>query len=113
MTPRMIRSALQRGELTAVDPKLYRGKTPEPPPEWPEWRRNRLRVAIRAAVLFLQGKKAEQIIESLESDGMLEKQRADKRGPVITKQRLNQYISKGMSFLVDRACFAEVKKHYG
>ena len=108
MTPRMLRSAIARGEMTAVDPKIYRGKAPAPPPEWPTWRQDRLKVAIRAALLFLQGKPWQEISRSLEQDGMLEKDRVERGGPLISKARVNQYVDVGIKFLVDRACFRTI-----
>ena len=103
MTPRALRSALQRGEMTAVDSRLYRGATPAPPPEQPEWRRIRMQVAIRAAILFLQGESAKEIGRALEQEGGLEQS-------VVSKARIGQYVKKGIDFLIDRGCFRTVKQ---
>ena len=103
MTPRALRSALQRGEMTAVDPRLYRGRTPEPPPEHPEWRRDRMRVAIRAAVLFLQGESAKEIGRALGQEGGLDQS-------VVSKARIGQYVKKGIEFLIDRGCFRNIRQ---
>ena len=109
MTPRSLRSSIQRGEMTAANPRIYRGQTPAPPPEWPTWRQDRMKVAIRAAVLFLQGKSAADISRSLEQEGLLEQDRVEKRCAVITKQRCQQYVSKGIQFFLDRGCFVSIK----
>jgi hypothetical protein len=88
--------------MTAVDPKLYRGRTPAPPPELPEWRRVRMQVAIRAAILFLQGKSGQEIGRVLEREGGLEQ-------TVVSKARIGQYVKKGVDFLVQRGCFREIR----
>ena len=108
MTPRALRSAIARGEMTAVDPKIYRGKAPAPPPEWAAWRQDRLKVAIRAALLFLQGKPWQEISRSLELENMLEKDRLEIGGPLISKARVNQYVDVGIKFLIDRGCFRAI-----
>ena len=105
MNPRNLRSAIQRGEVTAVNPKLYKGRTPEPPPEWPEWRRRLLRVAIHAALFFLKGKKWQEISRDLERNGVLDQKRRDKSGEVVSKARVQQYVDKGVQFLIQRGCF--------
>jgi hypothetical protein len=110
MTPRFLRRAIQRGEITAVDPRIYRGKAPAPPAEYPEWRRDRMRVAIRAALLFLSGKPWQDISRLLELEGLLNQERTQKRGAVVSKARIAQYVSKGVEFLVGRGCFKEVRK---
>ena len=110
MNPRQVRDALRRGELTAVDPRMYKSKPPEPPGNWAEWRRERMRVAVRAAIMFLQGKGWKEISQALESAGMLVADRVQRKGSVITKARVQQYIKKGVDFLISRGCFREVRE---
>ena len=105
MSPRQLRSEIQRGVVTSTDPRLYKGKTPEPPPEWPEWRRRRLRVAVRAAVLFLNAKTWHEISRVLEKENLLGAERASKGGEVVSKARICQYVDRGVQFLIQRGCF--------
>ena len=107
-SPRTLRRGLREGVYTAESPRIYRNY-PEPPEEWPEWRRARLRVAIRAAMKFLQGDEWQEIMRGLERDGMLKKGRETKRGPLVSKQRAYQYIAVGCDFLVQRGCFVDVR----
>jgi hypothetical protein len=98
---------LRLGFLTAADPKVYR-TPPDPSPDWPTWRQDRLRVAIRAALLFLEGKEWTEILRVLEKAGLLEKERVSRREAPVSKARIQQYVSRGCNFLLDRGCFVEV-----
>ena len=109
MTPRDLRSAIKRGEVIVTDPKLYKGHTPIPPPEWSESRQDRLQVAVRAAILFLQDFKWQEIGKELEAAGLLEQVRTAK-GPLVSKARIQQYCDKGLKFLDDRGCFRPLSK---
>lgn len=108
MTPRSLRTALQNGTWTAVDPAIYR-RAPEPPAEYPEWRRDRCRVAIHAALLFLRGKSWTEIAASMEKRSLLEKERGQVKGAIITKQRVSQYCRVGVKLLMFRGCFRPVR----
>lgn len=99
ITPRKLRDGLRNGEWTSAG-----CRTPEPPPEWPEWRRERLRVAIRAAKLFLVHKNSYVEIRT--------KLRADRQIKAgVSRARIGQYIDNGMGFLLDRGAFTEVLAH--
>ncbi len=108
-TPRELRSGLAAGEWTATDPRVYR-RPPEPPPEWPAWRQNRLRAANRAGLLFLAGKEWREIGRMLEKEGWLEIERDGQRGDLISRQRVAQYIKKSIEFLLQRGCFEPVAR---
>lgn len=109
MTPRALRSGIQAGEWTAPDATVYR-RPPDPPEEWPDWRKDRMRVATRAAVLFLGGKGWQEIGKDLEAQGLLEKRRNGVRGDLISRARVAQYVDKGVAFLLQRGCFEQVKR---
>ena len=109
MTPRELRSAIKRGEVVVTNPKLYKGQVPDPPPEWPEGRQERLKVAVRAAVLFLQDEPWQEISNTLEREGLMEQVRSVKGGPLVSKARIQQYCDKGLKFLWDRRCFRETR----
>ncbi len=71
-----------------------------------------MRVAIAAAIYFLKGKRWQEISSLLEKSGGLEAERVKGRnGTLISKARVNQYVDKGVSFLVDRGCFVTVKQN--
>lgn len=90
LTPRLIRFYLQEG-LWVMLP----GKPPDPPPEWKQWKRDRLAVCIRHAHPFLQGRATvAQIAERLGG---------------VTVQRAAQYVAKGCDFLVQRRFVKEAK----
>lgn len=69
-----------------------------------------MRVATRAAVLFLAGKKWHEIGRDLEAKGLLEKSRDGARGDLISRARVAQYVDKGVEFLMQRGCFEIVKR---
>lgn len=92
MTPRQIREAFVDGRAT-----FERGRPPEPPPEWPPYRRVALRKCIRAAVLFVRhGYDVNRVTDRLRSGA---KVRVD-RG--VSKQRIALMVRRGCDFLVLR-----------
>ena len=63
-------------------------------------------IAASAAVQFLKGHSWTEISAWMESRGLLEQKRGRKqKGPVVTKARVQQYVSKGIQFLESRGCF--------
>ena len=99
MTPASLRKAIKEGRWTCVTRRW-----PEPPPEWPPNRRDRMRVAIRCAALFLvQGKVWHEVMSNVKREGLI-----DETG--VSRARINQYVDKGMRFLLDRGVFKEVRK---
>jgi hypothetical protein len=108
-SPRVLRTGLATGAITASDPRIYK-TPPTPPPEWPEWRRIRLMVSVRASILFLQGKEWTEIVQILERDGSLMKsngKRPKGSPPLVSKARTQQYIRRGCDFLMARGCFVK------
>lgn len=90
MTPRQIRI-----EFVAGRAKFAAGRTPDPPPEWPEYRRVALQQCIRAAVLFVKlGRSVEEVGRSMTPG-------KKKRMPV-TKQRVAKRVADGCKFLIRR-----------
>ena len=88
-TPRELRQAIK-------EKRLMLGLIPDPPPEWGSYRRSRMQVAIDCAVLFCRGYKYDTV--------------AKKKGLTgISKQRLNQYLTKGCEFLMSRGVFITLK----
>ena len=87
MNPRDTRAAIARGEL------VLDRKVPLPPPEWGEFRRERMIPAIKAAIYFCNGRTLYQV-------------RAYVKLPhYLSRQRIQQYVDKGVKFLWDRGCF--------
>lgn len=97
MTPRDTRIALQSGEWALREG--VRRKPPEPPAEWPEYRRSRMRVAVRCALAFLGGKSYDEI--SGKPEGCILRP--------MTKARVGQYIKKGTDFLWEMGCFLKAR----
>lgn len=97
ITPSGMRDLIAEGKWTCV---VYR--PPEPPPEWSGWRRQRMEVAIRCAWLFVVQRKAWQdVMSKVGRDGLLQNKQ-------VTRQRINQLVTKGFSFLMDRGVFQNV-----
>jgi hypothetical protein len=108
--PRQLRDCLKRGEMTAEDPRIWK-VPPEPPTELSPFLYKRMRVSIRAAMLFLSGKQLEEIGRMLEREGLLQKKRMASQGNggmIISKARVAQYVDKGTKFMMDRRYFRAV-----
>lgn len=100
MSPRDLRTAIAEGRWTA---QMGPRSLPAPPPEWSDDRRKRLAVAIRCASLFLFYKADwQEIRKRVGMDDRLFP------GGKVTKQRVAQYITRGMNFLLSRGVFEEV-----
>lgn len=85
LNPRQVRGLLQHGVL-----RVEKGPPPPPPPEWPQWKRERFVVCIRAAHLFLvKGKSLPQTGDLIGKSG-------------LTDQRIAQMVARGMRFFLDR-----------
>jgi hypothetical protein len=99
VSPRELRSAMKHGEWTSV---MSNGNLPLPPSDWPRWKRERMSVAIRCGALFIfQAKKVSEITQIIGGEKLF-----DKRRP--TKQRVAQYVKKGLDFMMDRGVFVAV-----
>lgn len=97
MTPRVLRDSISSGKWESASTR-----PPSPPAEWTKWRRERMRVSIRAAWLFCyHGQDIETIRKRLSSEGLVKED--------ASKQRMAQYVKRGASFLLDRAAFREIK----
>src|SRR5690349_9509495 len=81
LNPRALRYALLQGQY-----EMQKGRPPEPPPEWREWKRERFAQSIQAAHLFLRGKELEDIAPLVGKQEM-------------TKQRISQMVGEGVKFL--------------
>ena len=101
MTPRELRIAVRDGRMTAVDPFIYINGYP-PPLEWPKWKRDRLRAAIRAAILFMRGTGWRGVMGDLSRRGFLKKE-------TVSKARVAQYVKVGIAYLMKQGCFGVVK----
>ena len=101
MTPqlnaRQLRDAIRKGGVRA-DQKMIR-RPPPPPPEWQEWRRKRMQASILAASWFLQGKDWVKIRSLLWDRRLTESSQT-------SRQRISQYVRRGVLFLADRGCFS-------
>lgn len=95
MTPRALRSAVERGEY-----RIEKGLPPSPPVEWPAWKRTRFASSIAAANLFMRGKEIEEIGPRVGRGTV---------GKDVTKQRIAQMVAAGVKFLLDREYVAAVK----
>ena len=100
MTPRDLRKSIREGRMTAVDPSIYK-KMYEPPTDWSQWRRERLKVAIRAAVLFIRGTEWPEILADLTRRQMLKQES-------VSKARVSQYVKVGVTYLLGQGCFEKV-----
>ena len=93
MNARFLRDEIRNGRWAATV-----GRPPAPPPEWKAWRRDRMRVSIRAAWLFLNhNKDIDSIRDVLKQDGLI---KAD-----CSRQRIAQYVKRGTDFFLDRGLF--------
>ncbi len=101
ITPRALRDGLLNGTWTQSGPHL-----PTAPPEWGEFRRNRMHVAITAAKLFLINR------QTYEEVGIMLREKKSVgavSGGKIKPQRIGQYIAKGTQFFLERGAFRELK----
>jgi hypothetical protein len=104
MTPRDLRKAIRECRMTASDPRIYK-RAPEPPEDWSHRKRTRLKVAINAAIMFLQGSEWPETKAYL--IGMKYTQALD-----ISKARVQQYVKSGTDFLLSQGYFVEVRKSH-
>lgn len=101
MAPRDLRREIRAGNVLAAP----ESRLPKPPPEWPEWRRARLRIAIQCAVLFLyRGYSWAMILKVISGSKMAT---FDKKA--ITKTRVLQYVKRGALFLDEAGVFKVAK----
>jgi len=74
--------------------KVKLGKIPPPPPEWSAYRQRRMEMAMFCALLFFkEGRSIEEI-----------KKKAPELSEV-SKQRISQYVTKGMDFFIESEVF--------
>lgn len=102
MTPRDLRKSIREGRVAPSSPRVFR-RLPEAPADWSLWKRRRMGVAIRAAMMFLKGSDWSAIMAELANRKLIEK-------PVVAKARIAQYVKVGVEFLVGQGLFIEVKK---
>lgn len=72
------------------------------PREWTFWRRRRMSVAIRAAVMFIQGSDWLAINSELTSKKLI--------ALPVSKARIAQYVKVGVEFLMREGCFIKTGK---
>ena len=101
MSPRQLRKAIIEGRWIATET----AKTlPEPPPEWSEWRQKRMAVAIQCARLFIffgyTWKEIQDRVNQASGD------KPGFMGEDLSRARLQQYVKKGVDFLLDRGVFS-------
>ena len=97
MNARKLKSELQKGSWV----KAYL-KPPLPPEEWSAHKQERMQVAIACTIMHIVGgKELDEIADHFSKKGVMGK---------VTKQRISQYVSRGIPFLIDRGMFAPAKK---
>lgn len=97
MTARALKIALDNGTWV----KAYM-RPPLPPEEWTPYKQERLQLAIACAIMHIVGgKDYSQIAEHLRNRKLAE---------TNTKQMINQYVSKGLKFLISREMFKPASK---
>lgn len=84
ITPRAVRVGIAAGSILVIEKK-----TPKPPAEWRDWKRQNFQLSIDAGWLFLQGRELDQIKTSLKKSN-------------VTRQRMAQMVKAGVRFLLDR-----------
>jgi hypothetical protein len=100
MSARELRNAIKEGRYT----RKYM-KAPDPPEQLSAGRKHRMNVSIAAAILFIsQGKTADQILVILNSKNVVGK---------VTKQRVSQYVNKGVEYLLDKGMYGPVGEDRG
>jgi hypothetical protein len=90
MNPRTLKGLLKTGGAGANWNKI-----PYPPEEWGRFRRLRLEIAIQCALMYFRNDYDYAKIAAVMSRKKW--QVKDK----LTKQRISQYVAKGMLFLID------------
>ena len=95
-SPNAIRKGIESGKLA-----VRAGWVPKPPKEWREYRRKRMTVAIRAAIIYVIEQKSWMEVRKqihrqfgLQSDD-------------VSRQQIHKYIQKGCQFLELRGVFVE------
>jgi hypothetical protein len=89
VSPRELRKRLESGDLT------FSGRVPAPPIEWGDVRKAQLRAATHAAFLFLiERRNWDEIRQML--------QLRHGRDGGMTRQRVYQYVIRGIEFMQQR-----------